>query len=99
MSSDEKLAEHPSGFFAELRISWKARVHRERCVDGSHVRPAVEIRRGIYCPVVSEPEQLMRVNLEVEVRRTGNGVTRVADEAEHVSSPHVPRVKHPRRIA
>ena len=41
----------------------------------------------------------MRVNLEMEMRRTGKGITGVADEAEHVSSPHVPRVKHPRGIA
>ena len=33
----------------------------------------------------------MRVNLEVEVRRTGKGITGVADKAEHVSSPHMPR--------
>jgi hypothetical protein len=56
MSSDEKLAEHPSGFFAELRISWKSRVHRERCVDGSHALPAVEIRRRIDGSVVLQAE-------------------------------------------
>jgi hypothetical protein len=64
-------------------------MHRERCVDGSHVLPAVEIRRGIDRPVVFQAEQLMRVNLEMEMRRTAKGITGVADEAEYVSGPHV----------
>jgi hypothetical protein len=74
-------------------------MHRKWCVHGSHALPAVEIRRGINRPVVPEPEQLMRVNLKMEMRRTRKGITGIADEAEHVSSLHVPRVKHPRRIA
>ena len=99
VSSHEELTEHLASFSAEHRAPRKSWMHREWCVDGSHAQPAVEIRRGINCPVVPEPEQLMRVNLEMEVRRTGKGITGVADEAEHVSSPHVPRVKHPRGIA
>jgi len=74
-------------------------MNRERCVDGLHARPAIEIRRGIDRSVVSQSQQLVRVNLEMEMRRTGKGITGVADEAEHVASPHVPCVKHPRGIA
>ncbi len=99
VSSDEKLTEHHPSFSAETWVPGKSRMHRERCVDGSQPRPALEIRRGIDRPVVPQSQQLVRVNLEMEVRRTGEGITGVADEAENVSSPHVPRVKHPRGIA
>jgi hypothetical protein len=99
VTSHEKLTEHLASFSAETWVPWKSRMHGERCVDGSHVQPAVEIRRWIDRPVVSQAEQLMRVNLEMEVRRTAKGITGVAHETEHVSSPHLSRVEHPRGIA
>jgi len=99
VSSHEKLTEHLASFSAETWVPRKSRMHRERCVDGSHAQPAVEIRRGIDRSVVFQAEQLMRMNLEMEVRRTAEGITGVADEAEYVSSPHVPRVENPWGIA
>src|SRR5262245_29382578 len=74
-------------------------MNRKRGGDEPQVLPAVEIRRGIDRPVVSQAEQLVRVNLEVEMRCTAEGITGVPDEAEYVSSPYVPRVKHARGIA
>ena len=59
---------------------------RERDILGAPPGDEERVRR--HDAVVPVPEQVDRVDLEVEVRRAALGVARVADEAEHVAGPH-----------
>jgi hypothetical protein len=99
MSCHEKLPEDLTRFTPNeplLRQTW---MHRSRCVRGLEVRPGVEVRRGIDGAVVAEAEQLVRVDLEMQVRRTRERVTGVADEADHLSRPHIARVEDGRGVS
>jgi hypothetical protein len=99
VSCHEKLPEYLASLSAETWVHRESRVYRERRVDGVHVHPAVEIGRGIDRTVVPQAEELVRMDLEMEMRLAAEGITGVAHEAEHVTSSHVSRVEHPRGIA
>ena len=95
----EKLAEDIARFAAEEQLLGQSRMYRERRVDAFQVRPAVEVLRGIDRAVVAEAQQLARVNLEMQVRRAGEGVTGVSEEADHLSRVHARRVEVAPRVS
>jgi hypothetical protein len=74
-------------------------MHGQRRAKTLHVPPIVEVARRIDRAVVVEPEQLVRMDLEVQVRRGRERIAGVADEADHVARLHVLRAHRQRRVA
>ncbi len=74
-----------------LRCGAAADLGLSRCdADRQILRalPAQQVAVRVDHPVVAEPEQRGRVDLEVQVRRGSASVAGVADEADHVARPN-----------
>src|SRR3954451_21793098 len=63
--------------------------------------PLMQVRGGIDRAVVAELDEcgLVRMHLEVEVRRRREGVARPAEEADHLARAHMRVREYPARIA
>src|SRR5579862_4053304 len=68
-------------------MCWLRRIH------GADAAPMIEIAGGIDGSVVTEMKKRAWMNLEVEMRRRGDGVAGVPDEADDLACAHMLRVK------
>jgi hypothetical protein len=76
------------GCFGAYCSGREGRVHGFRGAEASEVLPVVEVAGGVDGAVVAEIEERAGVDLEVEVRRGGERVAGIADEADHLAGSH-----------
>jgi hypothetical protein len=96
VSRGEELSKHVGGFFVN-RAGRESGVNRVRWPKALDMRPRAEVVGGIDRAVVTEAEECAWVNLEVEVRRGGERVTGVTNEADYLPGTDLTGMEGDRR--
>ena len=94
----EQLAPDPSRLPRRTGPCGEWRVHGQRRLRLHEVAPTVDVRRRVHRAVVVELQQLVRMDLEMQVRRCRERVSAVTDEADDVALLHVLRLQRERRV-
>jgi hypothetical protein len=89
MPDDRRLLGRSAAGSLQLRRLW------DLVLRHMHDAPLLEVCGGVDGTVVAELEELVRVDLEVEVRFGREGVAGPAEEPDHLPRPDVRVVEDP----